>query len=69
MLLRPEYKPYVAEVTVVGQHGPKGSYLFNLELSQNRALKVATIACSCPSCQEQRSLLQDIITAKGEKLF
>lgn len=66
VLLRPEYKPYVAEVTVVGHTDSKGSYLFNLELSQNRALKVATYCLELPQLSaQQRDLLQDIITAKG----
>ncbi len=66
VLLRPEYKPYVAEVTVVGHTDSKGSYLFNLELSQNRALKVATYCLQLPQLTgEQRQLLQEIITAKG----
>ena len=66
VLLRPEYKPYVAEVTVVGHTDSKGSYLFNLELSQNRALQVATYCLQLPQLSaEQRALLQDIITAKG----
>ena len=66
VLLRPEYKAYVAEVTVVGHTDSKGSYLFNLELSQNRALQVATYCLQMPQLSsEQRSLLQEIITAKG----
>lgn len=66
VLLRPEYEPYVAEVTVVGHTDSKGSYLFNLELSQNRALNVATYCLQLPGLNsQQRALLQDIITAKG----
>ncbi|MGI6687368.1 MAG: OmpA family protein [Christensenellales bacterium] len=66
VLLRPEYQPYVAEVTVVGHTDSKGSYLFNLELSQNRALQVATYCLQLPQLTGgQRALLQDIITAKG----
>ncbi|MDD2562085.1 MAG: OmpA family protein [Eubacteriales bacterium] len=66
VLLRPEYEPYVAEVIVVGHTDSKGSYLFNLELSQNRALNVATYCLQLPGLTgQQRDLLQDIITAKG----
>jgi chemotaxis protein MotB len=50
----------------VGHTDSKGSYLFNLELSQNRALQVATYCLQLPQLTGgQRALLQDIITAKG----
>ena len=66
VLMRPEYVDYVAEIIIEGHTDSKGSYLFNLELSQNRALAVAKFCLDLPSLSgEQRTLLQDILTAKG----
>ncbi len=66
VLMRPEYKDYVAEIIIEGHTDSKGSYLFNLELSQNRALAVAKFSLELGSLNyEQRALLQDILTAKG----
>lgn len=66
VLMRPEYKNYVAEIIIEGHTDSKGSYMFNLELSQSRALSVAKYALEMPSLNtEQRALLQKILTAKG----
>lgn len=66
VLLRPEYRDYVAEIIIEGHTDSKGSYTFNLQLSQQRALSVATF---CLEMQElapdQRALLENILTAKG----
>lgn len=66
VLMRPEYEEYVAEIIVEGHTDSKGSYLFNLQLSQDRALGVATYMLDMPSLShKQRQKLQNILTAKG----
>ena len=66
VLLRPEYADYLGEIIIEGHTDSDGSYLNNLELSQNRALTVAKYCLSMPSLsRQQRNLLQSILTAKG----
>lgn len=66
VLLRPEYRDYVAEIIIEGHTDSKGSYTFNLQLSQQRALNVATFCLEMPGLSgEQRALLESILTAKG----
>ncbi len=66
VLMRPEYKDFVAEIIIEGHTDSKGGYLFNLELSQNRALAVAKFSLELGSLSpDQRLVLQDILTAKG----
>ncbi len=66
VLLRPEYKDYVAEIIIEGHTDSKGTYVFNLDLSQQRALNVATFCLEMPGLTtQQRSLLESILTAKG----
>lgn len=66
VLLRPEYQDYLAEIVIEGHTDSKGNYLFNLQLSQDRALGVATYMLEMPGLTgPQRSKLQSILTAKG----
>ncbi len=66
VLMRPEYIDYVAEIIIEGHTDSKGSYIFNLELSQDRALAVATYCLELPGLSsQQRGLLQNIMTSKG----
>lgn len=66
VLLRPEYRDYVAEIIIEGHTDSKGSYTFNLQLSQQRALNVATFCLEMPGLsKDQRTLLENILTAKG----
>jgi len=66
VLMRPEYIDYVAEIIIEGHTDSKGDYIFNLGLSQERALSVATFALELPGLSaQQRALLEKIITAKG----
>lgn len=66
VLMRTEYKDYVAEIVVEGHTDSKGSYIYNLGLSQSRALSVVNYCLEMPGLSEgQRGLLQKIITAKG----
>ena len=66
VLLRPEYEAYVAEIVIEGHTDSRGSYLSNLQLSQARALGVATYCLEMPGLlPQQQSRLQSILTAKG----
>ena len=66
VLLRPEYEAYVSEIVIEGHTDSRGSYLTNLQLSQDRALGVATYCLDLPGLTvQQRQKLQSILTAKG----
>lgn len=66
VLLQPEYKDYLGEIIIEGHTDTKGEYLLNLELSQERALSVATYCLEMPGLsREQSALLRSILTAKG----
>ena len=66
VLLQPEYADYLGEIIIEGHTDTKGTYLLNLELSQERALSVATYCLQIPGLSsEQSALLRSILTAKG----
>ncbi len=66
VLMRPEYIDFVAEIIIEGHTDSKGDYIFNLGLSQERALSVATFCLELPGLtDQQRATLERIITAKG----
>lgn len=66
VLLQPEYEDFLGEIIIEGHTDTSGSYLVNLELSQKRALSVATYCLEMPTLSEhQLSQLRDILTAKG----
>lgn len=66
VLLSPEYADYLGEIIIEGHTDTAGDYLMNLELSQERALSVATYCLQTPDLSaEQLSLLRGILTAKG----
>ena len=67
VLLRPEYNDYLGEIIIEGHTDTKGEYLMNLELSQRRALAVATYCLQMNGLSnEQREYLRKILTAKGK---
>ena len=72
VLMRDEYRDYVAEIIVEGHTDSTGDadpvkrFINNLKLSQDRALAVATYCLQNPYLTgDQRGLLQKILTAKG----
>lgn len=66
VLLRPEYSEYMGQIIIEGHTDITGSYLNNLELSQNRALAVAKYVLEMPNLSpEQTELLRRILTATG----
>jgi len=66
VLLQPEYSDYLGEIIIEGHTDTEGAYLLNLELSQDRALSVASYCLQMPGLsQDQSQLLRDILTAKG----
>lgn len=66
VLMRDEYKDYVAEIIIEGHTDSTGSYQRNLELSQERALNVAMYCLNMNTLNsQQKEKLKDIITAQG----
>ena len=66
VLLDPAYSDYLAEIIIEGHTDSSGTYLRNLELSQNRALAVAKYCLTMPGLSEEMQVrLQQIMTATG----
>ncbi len=66
VLLSDDYINYLGEIVIEGHTDTKGSYLYNLELSQERALSVAKFCLQMDTLTEtQLELLHNIMTAKG----
>lgn len=66
VLLQPEYESFLGEIIIEGHTDTSGSYLVNLELSQERALSVAAYCLQMPNLTNvQTTKLRDILTAKG----
>jgi len=67
VLLQPEYDAFLGEIIIEGHTDTQGTYLVNLELSQERALSVATYCLEMPQLTKaQLAKLREILTAKGK---
>ncbi len=67
-LMSGENADYVGEIIIEGHTDTTGTYLNNLELSQERALAVATYCLGAEMTgltDEEKLVLQDILTANG----
>jgi len=66
VLLRDEYVDYLGEIIIEGHTDTQGDYLSNLELSQQRALTVATYCLEMQGLTTaQQEKLRQVLTAKG----
>lgn len=68
ILLRDRFKEYIAEIIIEGHTDTNGSYLYNLKLSQERALSVASFCLKDNNyifSKKQTTELRKILTANG----
>jgi len=66
VLLKTENADYLGEIIIEGHTDTQGTYLSNLELSQDRALSVATYCLQMQGLsKEQQAKLRKLLTAKG----
>lgn len=68
VLLEPNFKEYISEIIIEGHTDIQGTYLYNLELSQERALAVATFCLRDNNGilnAEETETLREIVTANG----
>jgi chemotaxis protein MotB len=68
VLLSSQYKDYVSEIIIEGHTDTNGTYLYNLELSQQRAFSVATFCLTENTgvlSKEEIETLRSVLTANG----
>lgn len=68
ILLSDSFSPYVAEIIVEGHTDIEGGYMYNLQLSQNRALAVATFCLDERAgllSEKELEELRVLLTANG----
>ncbi|MDO4323954.1 MAG: OmpA family protein [Lachnospiraceae bacterium] len=71
VLMSEKYRDYLAEVRIDGYTDTSGDYLYNLQLSQERALAVANYlmaGCSAFLTDEEQTTLQAKLTANGHSM-
>ena len=69
ILLSDDYKDYISEVDIVGHTDTDGTYLFNLNLSQERAYNVAQYCMSEDNkilSESELKKLQEVLTTAGK---
>ena len=68
VLLKTEFKEYISEIIIEGHTDTNGTYMHNLELSQDRALSVARFCVMDDSqvlSKEELEAIRPILTANG----
>lgn len=68
VLLTSDYRDYISEIIIEGHTDTEGTYLYNLELSQQRALNVARFCLKDNNgvlSEDETKILREIVTANG----
>ena len=68
VLLKDEYSDYISEIIIEGHTDTNGTYMYNLALSQERALSVATFCLKDDSSvlsNNDKERLRSMVTANG----
>ncbi len=71
VLMSEQYQDYLAEVSIDGYTDTSGDYLYNLQLSQERALAVANYLFSITDTfltSEEQTVLREKLTASGHSM-